>query len=85
MTDEKINEMVADAVGKEFEKWGVEHPSLAAMIDRVRLTERTVESLRDTDGYRQAIAAYHRDQNGLNLLAGLAELAGPILRRILGL
>jgi len=85
MTNEKINELLADAVGKEFDDWAAEHPTLAAVIDRVRLTEQTIESLRDTEGYRQAIAAYHRDQSELNLLAGLAELAGPILRGILGL
>jgi hypothetical protein len=85
MVQEKINEIVAAAVGKEFDDWAAEHPSLAAVIDRVRLTEQTVESLRDTDAYQQAIAAYHRDECELDLLAQLAELAGPILRGILGL
>jgi hypothetical protein len=85
MTEAKINEIVAAAVGGTFDEWAAEHPSLAAVIDRIRLTDQTVESLRSTDGYRQAIAAYHRDQNELSLLGELAELAGPILRGILGL
>ena len=99
MTQEKINEIVAAAVGKSFDAWAAEHPSLAAVIDRIRLTEQTVESLRDSDAYRQvvgdldkaietyrqAIAGYHRDRSDLNLLTQLADLAGPILTGILGL
>jgi len=80
----KVDELVADAVAAEFEQWAREHPSLASVIDRIRLTERTVESLRSSDAYGQALAAYHRDQNDLNFLAQLAELAGPILRNLLG-
>jgi hypothetical protein len=85
MTEETINELVAAAVGKEFDEWAAEHPSLAAVIDRVRLTQQTVQSLRNTDAFRQAIAAYHRDENELGLLAKLGDLAGPALRGILGL
>ena len=42
MTQEKINETVAAAVGAAFDQWAVEHPSLAAVIDRVRLSDHTV-------------------------------------------
>ncbi len=84
MNTRKVDELVAAAVAAEFEQWGREHPSLASVIDRIRLTERTVESLRNSDAYRQALAAYHRDQNDLNFLSQLAELAGPILRNLLG-
>ena len=85
MSEEKINQLVASAVGGEFQQWAIKHPSLAAVIDRIRLTEQAVESLRKSDEYRQAIAAYHRDQNELSLLGQLAELAGGILHDILGI
>ena len=85
MTEDKINEIIAAAVGKSFDEWATEHPSLAAVIDRVRLTEQTAESLRNSDAYRQAIADYHRDRNELNFLAQVAELTRPSLGKILGL
>ena len=85
MTEEKINETVAAAVGEAFDQWAVEHPSLAAVIDRVRLSNHTVESLRSSEAYRQAVAAYHRDRNESNLLVKLAELAAPIIHDVLGL
>ncbi len=85
MTEEKVNELVAAAVGKKFEEWAAEHPSLAAVIDRIRLTEHAVASLRQSEQYRQAVAAYHRDRNELGFLSELAELIGPVLQALLGL
>jgi len=79
-----VNALVAAAVGQRFDAWTAEHPSLAAVIDRISLTDRTVESLRQTPAYRQAVDAYHRDHNQLTFLTRLTELAGPILLGILG-
>ncbi len=85
MNDKKVTELVAAAVGEKFDEWALRHPSLAAVIDRISLTERTVESLRDSAEYRDAVAAYHRDMNELGFLARVADLAGPILHAVLGL
>ncbi len=85
MDDERIKEIVAAAVERRFDQWADEHPSLASVIDRIRLTDRAVESLRQSDQYRRAIEAYHRDLNDMNLLTQLVDLAGPILAGILGL
>ncbi len=85
MNDKKVTELVAAAVGQRFDEWARQHPSLAAVIDRISLTERTVQSLRDSAEYRDAVAAYHQDMNELAFLAQIADLAGPILHAILGL
>ena len=85
MNETKVTELVAAAVGQEFDEWALQHPSLAAVIDRISLTERTVQSLRDSAEYRDAVAAYHQDMNELAFLAQIADLAGPILHAILGL
>lgn len=83
MTDELVQQTVARSVQRAYDDWAVEHPSLAAVIDRITLTQRAVESLRDSEEYREAVAAYHRGLSEADLLARLTELAGPILTAIL--
>ena len=85
MNDKKVTELVAAAVGQRFDEWARRHPSLAAVIDRISLTERTVQSLRDSAEYRDDVAAYLQDMYELAFLAQIADLAGPILHAILGL
>lgn len=79
----QVQQIVAQAVGQAYEAWAAQHPSLAAVIDRVLLTQRTVESLRESAEYRQAVDAFHRDQNELGLLKQLIELAAPLLAGLL--
>ena len=83
MASEKIQQLVAQAVGQQFEHWALQHPALAAVIDRVVLTDQVATSLRATSEYKQAVEDYHRDMNDLNLLSQLLQLAGPILAGIL--
>ena len=85
MKDERIDKRVAEAVGRKFDEWATEHPSLAAVIDRIVLTERTVDSLRNSDAYQQAVDAYRRDANEMTFLGQIAGLVGPVLGRLLGL
>jgi hypothetical protein len=85
VNETKVTELVAAAVGQKFDEWALQHPSLAAVIDRISLTDRTVQSLRDSAEYRDAVAAYHQDMNELAFLGQIADLAGPILHAILGL
>ncbi len=85
MNEERIHELVEAAIDREFDGWAAEHPSLAAVIDRIVLTRRAVESIRDSDAYRDAIAAYHRHRNEMDLLNRLTDLARPILTGLLGL
>jgi len=83
MSDEIVRQTVARAVQRAYEEWQQEHPSLAAVIDRITLTERAVESLRDSPEYHQAVAAYHRGLSEADLLNRLIDLAGPMLAAIL--
>ena len=85
MNEAKVTELVAAAVGQTFDEWAIRHPSLAAVIDRISLTERAVQSLRDSAEYRDAVAAYRRDINELAFLAQIADLAAPVLHAIVGL
>ena len=83
MSDDTVQQAVAQAVGQAFDLWAVEHPSLAAVIDRITLTQRAAESLRDSDEFRQAVAAYHQGLCEADLLNKLLDLAGPIISRLL--
>ncbi len=81
--NEKIQQIVELAVGRVYDAWAAEHPSLAAVIDRIKLTERTVQSLRETPQYKQAVRQYHEARNELQLLETLANLAGPAINAVL--
>ena len=83
MSEQTVQNAVERAVGRAFDRWSAEHPSLAAVIDHITLTERAVESLRDSDEYRQAVAAYHRGMSETDLLNKLLDLAGPVISSLL--
>ncbi len=83
MTDELVQQTIVRAVQRAYDDWTVEHPSLAAVIDRITLTQHAVESLRDSPEYRDAIAGYRRGLTETDLLVRLTELAGPILAALL--
>lgn len=83
MASEIVEQSVVRAVQQAYEAWSAQHPSLASVIDRITLTEQAVESLRDSQEFRQAIDAYHRSGGELELLDRLVELAGPVVGSIL--
>ena len=83
MVDETVEQVIVRAVQRAYDAWALEHPSLASVIDRITLTRQTVEPLRQTPEYQQAVDAYHRSRNELDFLNRLIELAGPILQTIL--
>ena len=82
MADEIIEQIIVRATQRAYDKWAIEHPSLAAVIDRITLTQQAVEPLRSSDEYRQAVEAYHRSRNEVDLFNRLIELAAPILQTI---
>jgi hypothetical protein len=84
MSDPKVSDIVAQAVGMKFQEWAAEHPALASVIDQIRLTDQAAESLRGSPAYRQAVEAYYRDRSELSFLTELLELVGPIVGAILG-
>lgn len=42
-----------------------------------------MESLRDSESYRQAVEAFHRDGNEMALLRQILDLAAPFLAGLL--
>ena len=84
MASDVVEQVVSRAVGESYAAWAKSHPSLAAVIDRVALTERVVESLRDSTEYRAAVAEFYRARSELELLSRLADLAAPVIDRLLG-
>ena len=85
MANELVEQTVTLAVQRAYEDWATEHPSLAAVIDRLTVTQRTAESLRTSREFRDAVAGFHRGSGELELLNKLVDLAGPILTNLLGL
>ncbi len=83
MSNELVQQAIVRAVQISYDKWASQHPSLADVIDRISLTNRAVQSLKDTDQYRQAVDAYHRDLSQENLLNHLLELTGPVVIKLL--
>ncbi len=83
MKDDVVRQTVAHAVEQAYDKWAIEHPSLAAVIDRVTLAQSTTESIRNSKEYREAVAAYHQGLSEADLFHKLTELAGPILTALL--
>jgi hypothetical protein len=84
MPDEAVAALVEQAVRMAYDRWAGRHPSLAAVIDRIRLQEMTAERLRDSQGYRDAVAAY-QDAAAQGQLAGrLLDLAETLLTTFLG-
>lgn len=83
MGDERVQALVEQAVGRQFEAWAREHPSLAAAIDRVAVVDRASRRLRESDDYRAAVGAYRQARDEQRLLAELADLAQNALAVLL--
>jgi len=83
MENEQIQQLIVRAVQQAYDAWAMEHPSLAAVIDRITLTEQASESLRNCPQFTEAMEAYHGASVELKLLEQLTELAGPIVSAIL--
>ena len=78
MTNEIVEQCVIRAVGRAYSDWAVEHPSLARVIDRIAVTQRVSESLRETPEFQSAVDAFGSARSELDLLNRLTELAAPL-------
>ena len=84
MESESVQPTVEKAIGQAFADWAVEHPSLAAVVDKIVIAERSAERLRETDEYKQAVAAYNDSRSELDLFNQLLTIASPIIQQLLG-
>lgn len=84
MTDQRVRELVEQAVSDRYGAWAGRHPSLASVIDRMTVVEQAAQSIRATPAYAEAVAQYHQaggEQELLGRLLGLAEtVVATILR-----
>lgn len=85
VAENAVQAAVQQASEQAYRDWARAHPSLASVIDRIVLTERTAESIRQSPEFRQAVAGFYESQNELGLVNQLIDLAGPILRKVLGI
>lgn len=83
MNEVDLRPIVAQAVDEAFDKWAQLHPSLAAVIDKALVMERTAESLRSSDEYKQAIRDYTAGREEMNILGSLIDLAEKFLPLLL--
>ncbi len=79
-----VQSAVEKAVQQAYTDWAAEHPSLAAVIDRIVIAERSAQHLRETAEYKQAVAAYTDSRNELDLFQQLLAIVSPILQQLLG-
>ena len=83
MASERIEHLVTQAVQQAYDVWAAQHPSLAAVIDRIALTEQAAQSLRTSADYRKAVADFHRGLAEVDLLNRLLDLVAPIIAGLL--
>jgi hypothetical protein len=83
MASEEIEQVIVRAVEQAYDAWAAQHPTLAAVIDRISVTHQTVESLRASEDYRQAVADFHQGMAEADLLNRLIDLAAPLLTSLL--
>ncbi len=78
-----IEEALTNAVDEAFDDWASEHPSMANVIERIKITEPLATSLRKSPQYKAAAAAYHRSSLELELAGRLLDLAKTFLPALL--
>ena len=83
--DTKVKEITEQAVGQAFDAWAAQHPSLAGVLDRIELTDRVVDRLRDSPEYKAAVESYVQGRVEIDLLGSVVKLAGQLLPLILAL
>jgi hypothetical protein len=81
--DGTLRERVAQTVDVQWSGFAERHPNLAAAIDRVRLVDSAVESIRADPAYRAALDAAARDDQSLTVAADVVQLIESAVRRLM--
>ncbi len=79
----EVQQLVEAVVGGKYDEWAVQHPSLASVINRIAVINQTVESMRDTEEYKAAVAEYVQGRIEVDFINKIIDLAGPIITKLL--
>ena len=80
-----LRDYVAGDLDQHWIAWSAQHPHLAAAIDRVRLLDTAMNSLRHDAGFRAAMQRADLDEHRLHQAAEVLNLARQHLRQLLPL
>ncbi|MFP4054548.1 MAG: hypothetical protein ACLFV7_11875 [Phycisphaerae bacterium] len=83
MASETIARTLQQATQQAYRRWATEHPSLATVLDELRLQERVEQSLRETPEFRNAVESYRQARCEICLLRELTATAGRLLAGLL--
>jgi hypothetical protein len=83
--DDQAKLIVEKAIGQAFDAWAAQHPSLAGVIDRLELSDRTVDRLRNTPEYKAAEEEYVQARIEADFLNKVLDLAKQVLPLLLAL
>jgi hypothetical protein len=85
MTTRDLRSLVEEKIDGRWADWAQKHPNLAEAIDRTRLVESAVESLRNDPGFIQAMRAADLDDARLSAAARILDRADRVIRQTLPL
>jgi hypothetical protein len=80
-----LRDLVCQRLGVRWDQWAAAHPHLAKVIDRTRLVESAVTSLRNDPQFVAALRQADLDETQLAAAARAVELAEKWLIRFLPL
>jgi len=84
-TTKLLRDLVEQKIDQRWSDFARQHPHLAEAIQRTRLVESTVQSLRTNDDYRAAMEAAGRDEALLAAALRLSQTVEQWIDRALGL
>lgn len=83
MSNKSLRTLIESRLDARWDEWAKRHPHLAAAIDKVRLTDAAVESIRDDPDFVAAMQQADLDEAGLLKAARLLDHADGLVRRLL--
>lgn len=85
MSRSQLHEVVAERLDLSWGRFRQAHPHLAAAVERVDLVESAVDSLREDDAFRRAMAQARIDEATLVGASRALRIIDEAVGRVLGL
>jgi len=83
MNTTTLRSLIDKQLDARWSEWAARHPHLAAAIDRVVLTDRAVELLREDPTFIEAMKQADLDEARLKDAARVLSLAEGLVKRLL--